>query len=172
MPIQIGDRMPQGAFKYLENDQQRWLTTDQIFPHKRVVLFSCPGAFTTKSTVRQVPSYLKHADDFRSLGVDSMVCISVNDPWVMEAWGEKCAVGKEIRMLADAHCEYHYAMGLQMDCTRMTLGWRSERFSMLIDDGVVVLLNIESPGQYEVSDAAVLLEQMRQSAAANNGAGI
>lgn len=167
MTISTGERIPQGAFKFLESDQQRWITTDEIFPSRRVVLFSCPGAFTTKSTQKQVPGYLKHADDFQEIGVDSIICISVNDPWVMEAWAEKCGVEDRIRMLADPHCEYHYAMGLQMDCTRMTLGWRSQRFSMFIEDGLVTQLNVETPGMYEVSDASVLLEQLRQKSAAN-----
>lgn len=168
MTIAIGDRVPTGALKYLENDQQRWVTTEQLFGGRRVALFSCPGAFTTKSTLRQVPSYLQAADDFRQLGVDVMVCISVNDPWVMEAWGRHCGVGERIRMLADAHCEYHTALGLQMDCTRLTLGWRSQRFSMLANDGCVVLLNIEKPGEYEVSDAQVLLAQARGLASESN----
>jgi glutaredoxin/glutathione-dependent peroxiredoxin len=162
--VTIGDRLPAGALKYLENDQQRWVTTDQLFGQRRVVLFSCPGAFTTKSTLRQLPSYLRAADAFVQLGVDAILCISVNDPWVMDAWGRHCGVGERIRMLADAHCEYHTALGLQMDCTRFTLGWRSQRFSMLVNEGRVVLLNIEKPGEYEVSDAEVLLAQARNLA--------
>ncbi len=164
MTVTIGDRLPAGALKYLENDQQRWVTTDQLFGQRRVVLFSCPGAFTTKSTLRQLPSYLRAADAFVQLGVDAILCISVNDPWVMDAWGRHCGVGERIRMLADAHCEYHTALGLQMDCTRFTLGWRSQRFSMLVNEGRVVLLNIEKPGEYEVSDAEVLLAQARNLA--------
>ena len=153
--------MPEGALKYLENDKQRWVATTELFQSTRVVLFSCPGAFTTKSTNLQLPSDLRLADEFHRRGVDSIICISVNDPWVMKAWGELCAVGDRIRMLADAHCEYHTALGLQMDCTRMTLGWRSQRFSMLIEDGVVNQLNIEVPGGYELSDASVVLNQLK-----------
>jgi peroxiredoxin len=107
---------------------------------------------------------LRAADAFVQLGVDAILCISVNDPWVMDAWGRHCGVGERIRMLADAHCEYHTALGLQMDCTRFTLGWRSQRFSMLVNEGRVVLLNIEKPGEYEVSDAEVLLAQARNLA--------
>ena len=164
MTIAIGDRLPTGALKYLENDQQRWETTDNLFGGRRVVLFSCPGAFTTKSTQRHVPSYLRAADAFLQLGVDVILCISVNDPWVMEAWARHCGVDGPLRMLADPHCEYHTALGLQMDCTRFTLGWRSQRFSMLVNEGRVVLLNIEKPGEYEVSDAEVLLAQARDLA--------
>ncbi len=161
--------MPQGGLKYLENDQQRWVAANDLFTNQRVVLFSCPGAFTTKSTQRQVPGYLRHAEDFRGSGIDSIICISVNDPWVMQAWAEKCEVGDNIHMLADPHCEYHTALGLQMDCTRLTLGWRSQRFSMLVENGIVKQLNIEVPGGYEVSDAAVLLNQLREGVAADNG---
>ena len=161
MTIAIGDRLPTGALRSLDNDQQRWVTTEQLFRARRVVLFSCPGAFTTKSTLRQVPSYLQAADEFMQLGVDAILCISVNDPWVMEAWGRHCGVGARIQMLADAHCEYHTALGLQMDCTRFTLGWRSQRFSMLVQDGQLIFLNIEVPGEYAVSDARMLLAQVR-----------
>ena len=164
MTIRVGDTMPLGVLKFLGDAGPERIGTHQLFPGRRVVLFSCPGAFTPKSTLQQVPGYLAHADEIFSLNIDSIICISVNDAFVMDAWGKHCGVGDKIRMLADGHCEYHTSLGLQMDCTRFTLGFRSERFSMIIDDGVVTHLNVEEPGGYEVSDASVIVRQLRESA--------
>lgn len=158
--------MPVGVLRTLVDDRQVSMPTSQIFDGRRVVLFSCPGAFTTKSTVRQVPSFRDRADEFRALGVDAIVCISVNDPWVMQAWATHCDVDGRIEMLGDPHCEYHTALGLQMDCLRLTLGWRSHRFSMFVEDGEVVELNVEEPGGYSASDGSVLIEQLRTRAQA------
>ena len=159
--IQVGDNIPTGVLKELGAEGPEVVSTEQLFSGKDVILFSCPGAFTPKSTEKQVPSYQRHAAEFFSLGIDSIICISVNDAFVMDAWGKHVGVGDDIRMLADGHCEFHTSMGLQMDCTRFTLGFRSHRFSMLVEGGVVTTLNLEEPGAYEVSDAAVILEQLR-----------
>lgn len=164
MSIKVGDRIPTGVLKELgPAGAPTVVSSAEIFAGKRIVLFSCPGAFTPKSTQQQVPSYLNHADEIISLGVDAIVCISVNDAFVMDAWGKACGVGDKIRMLADGHCEFHTSMGLEMDCTRFTLGFRNQRFSMIVDDGVVTHLNVEEPGGYAVSDASVIVEQLRQA---------
>ena len=160
MTIAVGDRIPVGVLKELGPRGPVQVSTEQLFSGKRVVLFSCPGAFTPKSTEKQVPGYLAHADEILAAGVDSIVCISVNDSFVMDAWAKHCGVGEKIRMLADGHCELHTSMGLEMDCTRFTLGFRSHRFSMIVDDGVVTHFNLEEPGGYDVSDASVIVEQL------------
>ena len=160
MTIAVGERMPIGIFKELGPKGPVQVSTEELFAGKRVVLFSCPGAFTPKSTEQQVPGYLAHADAIRNAGIDSIICISVNDSFVMDAWARFCGVGEKIRMLADGHCEFHTSLGLEMDCTRFTLGFRSHRFSMIVDDGVVTHLNVEEPGGYDVSDASVIVRQL------------
>ena len=161
MAIHIGDRMPTGVLKFLGEAGPTVIASHELFGGKRVVLFSCPGAFTPKSTLQQLPGYVKHADEILATGIDSIICISVNDAFVMDAWGKYCRVGDKIMMLADGHCEYHTVLGLEMDCTRFTLGFRSDRFSMIIDDSIVTHLNVEEPGGYEVSDVEVILEQLQ-----------
>lgn len=163
MSIKVGDTIPTGVLKELgPAGAPVVISTAEIFAGNRVVLFSCPGAFTPKSTDQQVPSYLSAADKIHSMGIDAIVCISVNDSFVMDAWAKACGVGDKIRMLADGHCEFHTSMGLEMDCTRFTLGFRNQRFSMIVDDGVVTHLNVEEPGGYEVSDASVIVGQLQQ----------
>ena len=161
MKTSVGSRLPAGLFRVLGDEGPKVVSSAEVFGGKTVVLFSCPGAFTTKSTERQVPSYLALHDELRTLGVDTIACISVNDAFVMDAWGKHCGVGDRILMLADGQCEYHTQLGLEMDCTRFALGYRSHRFSLFAVDGVVELLNIEEPGAYEVSDARVITEQIR-----------
>lgn len=169
MKIHIGSRLPPGIFRVLGDDGPLVTSADEIFHGKTVVLFSCPGAFTKKSTELQVPGYLEFHNELCALGVDQIVCMSVNDSFVMDAWGRDCGVGERILMLADGQCEYHTQIGLEMDCTRFALGYRSHRFSLLAVDGVVELLNIEEPGAYEVSDASVIVEQIRARRQAETG---
>jgi peroxiredoxin len=159
--IKISDKIPAAIFKELGESAMETVSTDTLFNGRKVVLFSCPGAFTPKSTEKQVPGFLAAAAEFASLGVDEIICISVNDSFVMDAWSSHMGVDGRIRMLADGHCEFHTSIGMQMDCTRFTLGFRSQRFSMLIDDAVVTFLNVEEPGGYDVSDASILLQQMQ-----------
>lgn len=162
MRICIGDRMPAGTLYELDGAEPRAVEAARLFASARVVLFSCPGAFTTKSTQRQLPGYLERVAAFRGLGVDALICITVSDPWVMDAWGRACTTAGRIRMLSDPECRYHQAIGLEMDCLRMTLGWRSQRFSLLVEQGIVAELNVEQPGGYDVSDASVLLRQLEE----------
>tara|TARA_Y100000588_G_scaffold231613_1_gene245345 strand:+ start:1372 stop:1869 length:498 start_codon:yes stop_codon:yes gene_type:complete len=163
MAIKVGDKIPSGLFKELREDGPQLVSTDEVFIGKRVVLFSCPGAFTPKSTEKQIPGYIEQSEAILSSDIDSIVCISVNDAFVMDAWGKHCHVNGKVRMLADGHCEFHTSLGLQMDCTRFTLGFRSHRFSMIVDDCLVTHLNIEEPGGYDVSDATVIVEQLLTS---------
>jgi peroxiredoxin len=162
--IGVGDRVPAGLLKELGPEGPQTVPTDTLLSGRNVVLFSCPGAFTPKSTHKQVPGFLERADEILAMGIDEILCISVNDSFVMAAWGEHLGVGDKIRMLADGHCEFHTSMGMEMDCTRFTLGFRNQRFSMLIEDGVVTELNVEEPGGYDVSDASVIVEQLKKRA--------
>ncbi|GAB3273293.1 peroxiredoxin [Parahaliea aestuarii] len=167
--IDTGSKLPDGVFRVLEASGPAIVSAADLFSGKSVVLFSCPGAFTEKSTRLQVPSYLRYSSELFSLGVDTICCVSVNDAFVMHAWGERCEVGNKILMLADGQCEYHTQLGLEMDCTRFALGFRSHRFSLLAVDRVVRILNIEEPGAYEVSDAAVITGQIRESGIFDEG---
>jgi glutaredoxin/glutathione-dependent peroxiredoxin len=162
MPIRIGDRIPAASFRYLDEGVVRTVSTDELTRGRRIVLFSVPGAFTQKSTQLQVPSYLQHADEIVAQGVDAVLCVSVNDAHVMHAWAQHCGVGDRIRMLADGHCAFFTAMGMELDCTRFELGYRCHRFSMIVDDGQVRTLNIEEPGAYEISGAETIVAQLRQ----------
>ena len=162
--IAIGDCVPSGVLRELGPNGPEPITTDKLLLNRTVVLFSCPGAFTPKSSGKQVPSYLKNAEEIYSLGIDEILCVSVNDAFVMAAWGKHLEVGNKIRMLADGQCEFHTAMGMQLDCTRFALGFRSQRFSMIIKQGVVRELNLEKPGNYDVSDASIVIAQLLSKA--------
>jgi len=162
MPISIGERLPAASFRYVEDGKVLTVGTEALTRGRRIVLFSVPGAFTPKSTQLQVPSFLQHADEINAEGVDAVVCVSVNDAHVMQAWARHCGVGDKILMLADGHCAFFTAIGMELDCTRFELGYRCHRFSMIVDDGCVCAMNVEIPGVYEVSGAELILSQLRQ----------
>ena len=159
--IKTGDQIPQNIFKILNGDLQESIYSDDIFKNKKIVLFSVPGAFTPKSTNVQIPGYLELADKIHKLNIDQIVCVSVNDAFVMNAWGEHCNVEDKILMLADAHCHFFNSIGLEMDCTRFNLGFRCERFSMIINNGILETLNLEIPGgPVDISSAENIFNQL------------
>jgi peroxiredoxin len=127
---------------------------------RKVVIFGLPGAFTPTCSAKHVPSYLANYDKLKAKGVDTIACVSVNDAFVMGAWAREQKTGERIRMLGDGSAEYTKALGLEFDLTAKGLGMRCQRFSMLVDDGVVKALNIEAPGKYEVSDGETMLKQL------------
>jgi peroxiredoxin len=129
---------------------------------KRVVIFGLPGAFTPTCSAKHVPSYVANHDKLKAKNVDEVWCISVNDAFVMGAWGREQKAGGKVRMMADGSADFAKATGLTFDLTARGMGVRSQRYSMLVKDGVVKALNIESPGKFEVSDAKTLVEQARQ----------
>ena len=148
-------------FKVLDGDTQKTISSDEVFKNNSVVLFSVPGAFTPKSTHVQIPGYLKYAEQILKNGIDTIVCVSVNDAFVMDAWGKHCMVENKITMLADAHCHFFSSLGLEMDCTRFNLGFRCERFSMIVQDQVVKKINIEvAGGAVNLSSAEHMLKQL------------
>jgi len=161
--IGINQAIPLNIFKVLDGDTQKTISSDEVFKNKSVVLFSVPGAFTPKSTQVQIPGYLKYADQILMHGIDTIICVSVNDAFVMEAWGKHCQVENKITMLADAHCHFFTSLGLEMDCTRFNLGFRCERFSMLIQNQIVKKINIEVPGgSVDLSSADQILKQLEE----------
>jgi peroxiredoxin (alkyl hydroperoxide reductase subunit C) len=136
------------------------ITTDDLFAGKKVVLFAVPGAFTPTCSARHLPSFLEHADALKAKGVDEIVCASVNDIFVMQAWGQNQQADGKVILLADGDAMLTKALGLELDLTGKGLGLRSQRYSMLVEDGVVKSLNVDPAGSYEKSSAEEILRQL------------
>jgi len=160
MAIQVGDRIPSAAFRIKTADGIQELSTDEVFGGKKVVLFSVPGAFTPTCSAKHLPGFVQKAGEIKGKGVDTIACLSVNDAFVMEAWGRDQGVGDKVLMLADGNGDFAKALGLELDATGNGLGIRSQRFAMVVDDGVVKTLNVEQPGAFEVSSAEAMLEAL------------
>ena len=137
MAIKVGDTLPQATFNSPSADGPRPLTTDDVFKGKRVALFAVPGAFTPTCSAKHMPGFVQHAADLKAKGVDTIACVSVNDVFVMKAWGEDQNVGDDILLLADGSAVFTQAIGLEMDGSRFGMGIRSQRYSMIVNDGVV-----------------------------------
>jgi peroxiredoxin (alkyl hydroperoxide reductase subunit C) len=133
---------------------------DKLVAGKKIVIFALPGAFTPTCSAKHVPGYVEHFDAIKAKGVDEIWCISVNDPFVMGAWGRDQKVGKKIRMMGDGSGEFTKKMGLELDLMARGLGVRSDRYAMIIEDGVVKSLDREAAGKFEVSDAASILKKL------------
>jgi peroxiredoxin len=168
MTIKVGDRLPAGTLMEYHDVATEGcsvgpnpVTIEQLTRGKKVVLFGLPGAFTPTCSGKHVPSYVEAYAALKDKGVDTIACMSVNDAFVMGAWGRDQHVDNKVRMLADGSAEYTKALGLELDLNARGMGVRCQRFSMLVDDGVVKTLNIEAPGKYEVSDAQTMLSQLR-----------
>lgn len=157
--IKVGDKLPSVKLKTRIQGDMKDLTTEDIFAGKKVALFGLPGAFTPTCSAKHLPGYVEHADALRAKGVDTIVCLSVNDAFVMDAWGKDQKVGDKVLMLADGSADFARAVGLELDLTANGMGVRIKRFSMLVENGVVKTLNVEKPGAFEVSDAATILGQ-------------
>jgi peroxiredoxin len=159
MTIQVGDRLPDLPLTIATPEGPRPTTTSEFFGGKRVALFAVPGAFTPTCSARHLPSYVEKAEDLKGKGIDEIACISVNDPFVMAAWGQRDA-SREITMLADGNGTFSDAVGLSFDGSKFGMGKRSQRYSMLVNDGVVEKLNVEEPGEYRASSAETMLDQL------------
>ena len=159
MTIQTGDRLPDVPITIATADGPKPTTTGEFFSGKRVALFAVPGAFTPTCSARHLPSYVDKAKDLKGQGIDEIACIAVNDPFVMAAWGERDG-SDEITMLADGNGEFAQAIGLTMDGSKFGLGQRSQRYSMIVDDGIVEQLNVEAPGEYRASSAENMIDQL------------
>ncbi|MDI1328384.1 MAG: peroxiredoxin [Brevundimonas sp.] len=161
MTVQIGDRIPSSNLTRATDDGPRPVTTDDIFAGKTVALFAVPGAFTPTCSAYHLPGYKDLREDLAGKGVDTIACVSVNDAFVMGAWADSQGVGKdEIVMLGDGNGDFTRQLGLSMDATGFGMGERSQRYSMLVRDGLVEQLNIEQPGEFKVSSAEHLLAQL------------
>ena len=156
--INIGDNLPQVTFQQLTKEGMQNPTTDDLFADKKVVLFAVPGAFTPTCSEAHFPGYIVNADKLKSKGVDTIICISVNDAFVMKAWGES-QNAENIILLGDGDASFTKSLGLEME-TGAFGGTRSQRYSMLVDNGVVTQLNVEAPGEFKVSAAEAMLEQL------------
>jgi peroxiredoxin len=166
--LKVGDKLPAGTLQeYIEVEGEGCSLGPNSFEigaltaGKTIAVFALPGAFTPTCSAQHVPGYVQHAADFKAAGVDEIWCISVNDAFVMGAWGREQQTAGKVRMMADGSAEFAKATGLTLDLTARGLGLRSQRYSMLVKDGVVKTLNVEGPGKFEVSDAATLLAQAR-----------
>lgn len=153
--IEVGQRIPTSTLSQLTADGMVNHNTDELFAGKKVVLFAVPGAFTPTCSEAHLPGYVVFADQFKAKGVDLIACVSVNDAFVMKSWGE-AQNASELMMLGDGDASFSKALGLEMDTAGFG-GVRSQRYSMLIDDGVVTQLNVEAAGAFEVSKAEVML---------------
>ena len=160
MTIKVGDKVPSATFTVFTASGPGPLTTDELLKGKTVALFAVPGAFTPTCSVKHLPSFKEHAADLKKKGVDTIACVSVNDVFVMKAWGENQGVGEDILMLADGNGAFTKAVGLELDGSRFGMGPRSQRYSMIVKDGVVTELNVETGGEYRVSSAEYMLAQL------------
>jgi peroxiredoxin len=160
MTVKVGDTVPSATFTTFGPDGPRPVTSDELFKGKTVALFAVPGAFTPTCSAKHVPGFKAHAAEIKAKGVDTIACLSVNDVFVMKAWGEDQGVGDDILMLADGNGDFTKAVGLDMDASRFGMGPRSQRYSLIAKDGVVKELNVEQGGEFKVSSAEYMLAQL------------
>ncbi len=161
MTIQVGDKIPSATLSHMTEDGPQEITTDEIFAGKKVVLFALPGAFTPTCSAKHLPGFVQKADQIKAKGVDTIACLSVNDAFVMGAWGKDQGAGGKVLLLADGSAEFTKAVGLELDLIGRGLGVRSARYAMIVDDGVVKLLNKEeAPAGLDVSSAETVLEAL------------
>jgi peroxiredoxin len=160
MAINVGDKIPSATLRRKDENGITQIKTDDLFKGKKTVLFSVPGAFTPTCSAKHLPGFVQNSEALKGKGVDQVVCMAVNDAFVMDAWGKAQNVGDKVQLMADGNGEFAKALGLDFDASGPGLGVRSQRFSMLIDDGVVKKINIEKPGAFEVSSAEAMLAQL------------
>ena len=167
MAIKIGDKLPESTLTEMIETETPGCTNgpnafqvSNLTKGKRIVIFGLPGAFTPTCSAKHVPSYTANVDKLKAKKVDEIWCVSVNDAFVMGAWAKEQKSQGKVRMMADGSAAFTKAMGLELDLTSRGMGVRSQRYSMLVDDGVVTSLNVEAPGKFEVSDAESMLKQL------------
>jgi glutaredoxin/glutathione-dependent peroxiredoxin len=159
MSIEVGVEIPDASLMLATPDGPRPVTSREFFKSKRVALFSVPGAFTSTCSTRHLPGFVDHAKTLRATGIDEIVCTSVNDAFVMRAWQQRDG-SDAVTMLADGNGDFARALGLEIDASRYGLGLRAQRYSMIVTDGIVEQLNVETPGEFGVSSAEHLLAQL------------
>lgn len=158
--IKVGDAIPEATLVAATPDGPKEMTTAALFGGRKVVLFAVPGAFTPTCSAKHMPGFLNNIDALKAKGVDQIACVAVNDPFVMNAWAKDQEVGDRVLMLSDGMAAFTKALGLELDLSARGLGVRSSRYAMVVEDGVVTLLNVEEPGGFEVSSAEAVLEAL------------
>ena len=153
MAIKVGDTIPSMKLMMATSEGPKEVSTDYIFKGKKVVLFAVPGAFTPTCSAKHLPGFVQNADAFKAKGVDTVACIAVNDAFVMGAWGKDQGTDGKVTMLADGAAAFAKAMGLELDLNGRGMGWRSQRYALVADDGKVTHLAVEPPGGFDVSKA-------------------
>ena len=160
MTIKVGDKIPSVTLMEMQDGKPAAVKTDDFFKGRRVALFALPGAVTPTCSAKHVPGFVNNHDALKAKGIDAIACMSVNVAFVMGAWSKDQNAGGTVHMLADGNGEFTQAVGLVMDATKFGMGKRSQRYSMIVDDGVVKSLNVEEPGAFEVSSAEHMLGQL------------
>jgi peroxiredoxin len=160
MTIAVGQKIPSGKLKTMTAEGPKDITTEELFDGKKVVVFALPGAFTPTCSAKHLPGFVQHAGSLKGKGVDTVACLSVNDAFVMGAWGKDQNVGDKVLMLADGSGAFTEALGLTLDLTPNGMGKRSKRYAMIVDNGTVSALNVEEPGKFEVSSAEAVMKQL------------
>jgi glutaredoxin/glutathione-dependent peroxiredoxin len=155
--IKVGDAIPSMKLTAATPDGPKEVTTEEVFGGKKVVLFAVPGAFTPTCSMKHLPGYVQNVDALKGKGVDTVACLAVNDPFVMNAWAKDQGVDGRLMMIADGSGAFTKALGLELDLTARGLGVRSQRYAMVVDDGKVASLNVEAPGGFDVSRAESVL---------------
>jgi glutaredoxin/glutathione-dependent peroxiredoxin len=158
MTIKVGDKVPHATFMTKTADGPAPVDSDTLFKGRRVAVFAVPGAFTPTCSARHLPGFRDQADALKAKGIDQIACISVNDVFVMGAWGQSADAGDKVLMLADGNGDFTRKIGLEMDASKFGMGTRSQRYSMVVNDGVVESLNVEAGGEFKVSSAEHMLE--------------
>jgi peroxiredoxin len=160
MTIKVGDKLPSVTLMEKQEGGPAPVSTDDLFKGKKVALFALPGAYTPTCSAKHVPGFVQNYEALKAKGIDSIVCLSVNDAFVMGAWGKEQGAGDKVRMIADGNGEFTRAVGLEFDASKFGMGKRSQRYSMVVDDGVVKQLNVEEPGAFDVSSAEYMLGKL------------
>jgi peroxiredoxin len=159
--VNVGDKVPSATIRMMDEEgRPSATTTDEYFAGKKTVLFAVPGAFTPTCSAKHLPGFVEKAGDIKGKGVDQIACISVNDAFVMGAWGKSASADGKVDMLADGNGEFAKAMGLELDASGGGLGTRCQRFAMIVEDGKITQLNVEEPGAFEVSSAEHVIGQL------------
>ena len=160
MTIKVGDRIPNVTLYHMTENGPAPISTNDVFKGRKVVIFALPGAYTPTCSAKHLPGFVAKADEIKAKGVDTIACLSVNDAFVMGCWGKDQNVGDKVLMLADGSGELTKALDLELDLISRGMGVRSDRYAMIVDDGVVTLLNHEAPGAFEVSSAETILKAL------------
>lgn len=160
MTIKVGEKIPSATLMHMTDKGPGPVTTDDLFGGKKVVLFALPGAYTPTCSARHLPGYVEHAADFKKKGVDEIVCLSVNDAFVMNAWGKDQNATGKVHMIADGNGEFTKKVGLELDASKFGMGHRSQRYAMIVENGVVKALEVEEGGDFKVSAAEHILSRL------------